>query len=1167
MPPKGKSSKADWQQCTSCGVILATKDVTLHEHCCSKLSGDDDPKHDFIRDCVLHGTLQALPADDTAGLSNSTKSQLLYLNPSCMRMCDIGIKDVVELCEDGERHLLVAWPSRNIGLTGVSIHRQPKPSVPRKVTVAKHSDCIVGASSVTLMPDEKLQQVSVLELQRCILQQNLGVFVRTGSKLQCRVYGHDLRFTVLSAKGEGGLSSGDLLCSSSVDGDDLEEKLQHLTVSEGHSSPSASKTPRPSSAQVHSTPPQRMPLTPSRQGPAAFNTPKAPEGRAGSRISSAVFHRITIGTEVTVMEEGSVGPEVSHRAGYDQIGGLDREIQQLRELVEVPARHPATFSRFGLKPPRGALLFGPPGTGKTLLARAVAAESGASLVVLDGPQVFSKYYGETEAALRNVFKDAVERAPSVLFVDEIDALCPKREAGTSSQEARAVSTLVALLDNLPSMQEKWVLVLGATNRPNNVDPSLRQPGRLDRELEIGVPTASGRLQVLLFGAGKSHEPSVIPSPIIFSASDTGIVSFAPSSSCYIRHGETSIADDTSFDHVTRLHQSSSRTATPLGVLKDWNGLHCASGGHVTLCSSMSNPLVFACLQVLLFGAGKSHEPSVIPSPIIFSASDTGIVSFAPSSSCYIRHGETSIADDTSFDHVTRLHQSSSRTATPLGVLKDWNGLHCASGGHGTLCGSMSNPLVFACLQVLLFGAGKSHEPSVIPLPIIFSASDTGIVSFAPSSSCYIRHGETSIADDTSFDHVTRLHQSSSRTATPLGVLKDWNGLHCASGGHGTLCGSMSNPLVFACLQILRKILGNVRHSLSDEDIVETADAAHGLTGADLAAMCAEAALHSLDRHLKDPTATDAVLSHEVELNMADVAAALKRTKPSAMREVSLEIPKVRWSDIGGMEEVKLKLRQAVEWPWKHREAFERLGATPPHGLLLYGPPGCSKTMVAKALATESGLNFIAIKGPELFSKWVGDSERAVRELFRKARTAAPCIIFFDEIDALAAHRGSTSGSSNVGDRVIAQLLAEMDGIEALQDVVLVAATNRPDMIDQALMRPGRLDSIVYVPLPDLDTRREILRINLSKRPLGDSVSLDDLARKTEGYSGAEVVAVCQEAALIALEEDIEARHITALHLEAALQLVRPRISQETVQYYESYWASTGKGRHSRPGLG
>ncbi|CAN7937696.1 unnamed protein product [Ixodes hexagonus] len=874
MPPKGKLSKADFQQCTACGVILATKDVSLHERCCSKLSGDD-PKHDFIRDCVLHGTLQETAADDLVGLSESTRSQLVYLNPSCMKMCNIAIKDVVELCENGDRQLLFAWPSRNTGLTGVAVHGHRKSNLLRRVTVTRHSDCVIAASSVTLTPDQKLQHASITDLQRCVLQQNLGVFVRTGSKLQCRFYGHDLRFTVLSAKGEGGLSSGDLLRSTSV-GDDLEEKLQDLNVSEGHSSPSVLWSPRPSTPQVSQLSNSGMgtPQSQTRHGPAAFSTPKAPNGKVRCHALAAVFHRITIGTEVTIVED-SAGSEVSRRAGYDQIGGLDKEIRQLRELVEVPARHPATFARFGLKPPRGALLFGPPGTGKTLLARAVAAESGASLVVLDGPQVFSKYYGETEAALRNVFKDAVERAPSVLFVDEIDALCPKREASTSSQEARAVSTLVALLDNLPPMQEKWVLVLGATNRPNSVDPSLRQPGRLDRELEIGVPTSSGRLQ------------------------------------------------------------------------------------------------------------------------------------------------------------------------------------------------------------------------------------------------------------------------------------------------------------------ILRKILSNVRHSLSDEDIVETADAAHGLTGADLAAMCAEAALHALDRRLKDPSATDAILSHQVELGMADVAAALKRTKPSAMREVSLEIPKVRWSDIGGMEKVKLKLRQAVEWPWKHREAFERLGATPPHGLLLYGPPGCSKTMVAKALATESGLNFIAIKagtlllfqlichhlqGPELFSKWVGDSERAVRELFRKARTAAPCIIFFDEIDALAAHRGSTGGSSNVGDRVIAQLLAEMDGIEALQDVVLVAATNRPDMIDQALMRPGRLDSIVYVPLPDLDTRREIFRINLSRRPLGDGVSLDDLAWKTEGYSGAEVVAVCQEAALIALEEDIEARYITAQHLEAALGLVQPRISRETVQYYESYWASTGKGRHCRPVL-
>ncbi|CAN8032556.1 unnamed protein product [Ixodes persulcatus] len=800
MPPKGKSSKADWQQCTSCGVILATKDVTLHEHCCSKLSGDDDPKHDFIRDCVLHGTLQALPADDTAGLSNSTKSQLIYLNPSCMRMCDIGIKDVVELCEDGERHLLVAWPSRNIGLTGVSIHRQPKPSVPRKVTVAKHSDCIVGASSVTLTPDQKLQQASILELQRCILQQNLGVFVRTGSKLQCRFYGHDLRFTVLSAKGEGGLSSGDLLRSSSFDGDDLEEKLQHLSVSEGHSSPSASRTPRPSSTQVHSTPPQRMPLTPSRQGPAAFNTPKAPEGRVGSRISTAVFHRITIGTEVTVMEEGSMGPEVSRKAGYDQIGGLDREIQQLRELVEVPARHPATFSRFGLKPPRGALLFGPPGTGKTLLAQAVAAESGASLVVLDGPQVFSKYYGETEAALRNVFKDAVERAPSVLFVDEIDALCPKREAGTSSQEARAVSTLVALLDNLPPMQEKWVLVLGATNRPNNVDLSLRQPGRLDRELEIGVPTASGRLQV--------------------------------SWVCL---------------------------------------LHC-----------------FYCFSV---GADK----------------DSLAISLE-------RH---------------------------LGAPRDLG----------------------ASMHVLRRGGFES---------IVFLKSTAYFVSL-------------------NFRNIV--------INSPCNVLLFMLFLNC-------------EPDKFI-------------HADPPQD------------------------------------------------------------------------------------------------PWKHK---------PPSSLALTYKPSTNTIFAHFGRGAEA---------------------------YKAAQKPALCLHFTTEC---LAHRFASMDDSD-----LSKICRDQEGYLHCH-LRQIVDTREFESLDSALMRPGRLDSIVYVPLPDLDTRREILRINLSKRPLGDGVSLDDLARRTEGYSGAEVVAVCQEAALIALEEDIEARHITALHLEAALQLVRPRISQETVRYYESYWASTGKGRHSRPGL-
>ncbi|KAH8041494.1 hypothetical protein HPB51_016939 [Rhipicephalus microplus] len=555
------------------------------------------------------------------------KSQLLYLHPSCMKMCSTGIKDVVEVSQGGQTHLLIVWPSTNVGLTCVAMSKRYRTSKSKAVTVKRHCSSVVAASSVTVISTGDAVKESDASLQKCLLQQNR------------------------------------------------------------------------------------------------------------------------------------------------------------------------------LKPPRGALLFGPPGTGKTMLARAVAAESEAALVVIDGPQIFSKYYGETEATLRSLFKDAAERAPSIVFIDEIDALCPKRESGTSNQEARAVATLVSLIDSLPLVEDKWVLVLGATNRPNFVDPSLRQPGRLDREIEIGVPTAHGRQQ------------------------------------------------------------------------------------------------------------------------------------------------------------------------------------------------------------------------------------------------------------------------------------------------------------------ILQKILSNVNHSLSNEDITEIADVAHGLTGADLAAVCADAALRSLERNIASKNASDAALSKVVQLTKADMATALRHTKPSAMREVALEIPKVRWSDIGGMKEVKLKLQQVVEWPWKHRDAFIRLGVTPPCGVLLYGPPGCSKTMIAKALATESGLNFIAIKARLHAIKWVGDSERAVRDLFRKARAASPCIIFFDEIDALAVHRGSTSGSSNVGDRVIAQLLTEMDGIEKLEDVILVAATNRPDMIDQALMRPGRLDSIVYVPLPDFDTRKEILHLNLSKKPLGDDVDIEALTSKTSGYSGAEETCV------------------------------------------------------------
>ncbi|XP_037286963.2 ATPase family gene 2 protein homolog A isoform X1 [Rhipicephalus microplus] len=852
MPPKVKSPKSDFLQCDACGVIVTSKDSALHERVCSRCKFEGgNLEHDFIHDGVLHGTLQDYSGDETLTVPEWMKSQLLYLHPSCMKMCSTGIKDIVEVSQGGQTHLLIVWPSTNVGLTCVAMSKRYRTSKSKAVTVKRHCSSVVAARSVTVISTGDAVKESDASLQKCLLQQNMGMFTKPGSSLQCCFYGQIVNFEVIETQGEDGslLNSTSRPLSSDND-ESLDESMRRLAIHEelsgDHSFKATSMSPR-------SRTPKRN-ASWSVHSPLAFSTPKSLLHRQ-CESEKVAFHRIRSSTEIIIKSAAEKDSERPTSASYDLIGGLDKEIQQLRELFEVPIKHPGTFTRFGLKPPRGALLFGPPGTGKTMLARAVAAESKAALVVIDGPQIFSKYYGETEATLRSLFKDAAERAPSIVFIDEIDALCPKRESGTSNQEARAVATLVSLIDSLPLIEDKWVLVLGATNRPNFVDPSLRQPGRLDREIEIGVPTAPGRQQ------------------------------------------------------------------------------------------------------------------------------------------------------------------------------------------------------------------------------------------------------------------------------------------------------------------ILQKILSNVNHSLSNEDITEIADVAHGLTGADLAAVCADAALRALERNIASKNASDAALSKVVQLTKADMATALRHTKPSAMREVALEIPKVRWSDIGGMKEVKLKLQQVVEWPWKHRDAFIRLGVTPPCGVLLYGPPGCSKTMIAKALATESGLNFIAIKGPELFSKWVGDSERAVRDLFRKARAASPCIIFFDEIDALAVHRGSTSGSSNVGDRVIAQLLTEMDGIEKLEDVILVAATNRPDMIDQALMRPGRLDSIVYVPLPDFDTRKEILHLNLSKKPLGDDVDIEALASKTSGYSGAEVVAVCQEAALLALEEDIDATCIEGRHLEVALKLIQPRISPESVQFYESYWASS-QNRHT-----
>ncbi len=542
-----------------------------------------------------------------------------------------------------------------------------------------------------------------------------------------------------------------------------------------------------------------------------------------------------------VKEEERKIPKVT----YEDIGGLDKEIQRIREMVELPLRHPELFKHLGIDPPKGVLLYGPPGTGKTLLAKAVANESGAHFIAINGPEIMSKWYGESEAKLREVFKEAQENAPSIIFIDEIDAVAPKRGEVTGEVEKRVVAQLLSLMDGLESRGE--VIVIAATNRPEDVDPALRRPGRFDREIQIGVPDRKGRREIL-----------------------------------------------------------------------------------------------------------------------------------------------------------------------------------------------------------------EIHTRNM--------------------------------------------------------------------------------PLA------------------EDVDLDKLAEVTHGYVGADLAALAKEAAMHALRRFLPEIDLESETIPTEVlqkiKVTMNDFYEAMKEIQPTALREVYIEIPEVHWEDIGGLEDVKKEVIEAAEWPLKYPHVFEKLGIRPPRGILLYGPPGTGKTLLAKAVATESEANFIAVKGPEILSKWVGESEKAVREIFRKARQAAPCIIFFDEIDSIAPRRGLGYGDSGVTERIVNQLLTEMDGLQRTKDVVVMAATNRPDILDPALLRPGRFDRIIYVPPPDEEARYEIFKIHTKKMPLAEDVDLRELARRTEYYTGADIEAVVIEAGLAAARENINVEKVSMKHFETALKKVKPSLSPEIIREYQ-----------------
>jgi transitional endoplasmic reticulum ATPase len=552
--------------------------------------------------------------------------------------------------------------------------------------------------------------------------------------------------------------------------------------------------------------------------------------------------QISLDSKISVRDEPMEELEIATQVTYEDVGGLHEEIQRIREMIELPLKHPELFERLAIDPPKGVLLHGPPGTGKTLIARAVANESGANFISIQGPEIMNKFYGQSEENLRNKFDEGEKNPPAIIFIDELDSIAPKRGDVHGEVERRVVAQMLTLMDGLHGRGK--VIVIGATNRIDDIDPALRRPGRFDREIEIGVSDRQGRKEIL------------------------------------------------------QIH-------------------------------TRGMPL------------------------------------------------------DRNFD----------------------------------------------------------------------------------------------------LDYF--------------------------------------------------------------------AEITYGFVGADLAALIREAAMKALRRYLPeielDEPIPESILG-KMTVTHDDFKEALKEIEPSALREVLIEVPLVTWDDIGGLEEIKQQLKETIEWPLKYPDAFKRLGIRPPSGVLIFGPPGTGKTLMAKAIAHESKANFISIKGPEILSKWVGESEKAVREIFKKAKQATPSIVFLDELDAIAPRRGLGSDSHAI-ERVVNQMLTSIDGLESMDGVVIIGATNRPDMIDPGLLRTGRFDRLIQIPAPDEKERLKIFKIHTKNMPL-KNVSIENLAKRTNGYSGADIEGVCREAGILALREEINIGNVTNRHFDLALEIVTPSLDEATIKYYD-----------------
>ncbi|MBI2572474.1 CDC48 family AAA ATPase [Candidatus Woesearchaeota archaeon] len=690
---------------------------------------------------------------------------------------------------------------------------------------------------------------------------------------------------------------------------------------------------------------------------------------------------------VELKEEEGLGLGVN----YEDIGGLSEEIKKVREMVELPLKHPEIFEKLGIEAPKGVLLHGPPGTGKTLLAKAVASETNSHFILINGPEVISKFYGESEANLRKKFEEAEENAPSIIFFDEIDAIATKREETRGDVEKRVVAQLLGLMDGLKSRGK--VIVIAATNMPNLLDMALRRPGRFDREIEIGVPNKEGRLEIL-----KIHTRNM------------------PFSSNRYPDIRASVVLEELNDKIKNLSQN-------IIEKKDE-------------------------LEKLLERKKKTDQS------VLFKVLES------------IRGLESDIKKIN--EEVTEIES----------LIKEL----------------------------------KSDRPRMVKL-----VDD-------------LRKIEESKAKYTLDDPRRKLIENK--------YSEDYK--------------------KFDNLGLVETIDTKTKQKEKERDLMEISKITHGFVGADLNSLAKEAAMIVLredvlpeikKRGLREDEPFPKEVLEKIEIRLPHLYQALKTVRPSAMREVLVETPDVSWTDVGGLESVKEKLQEAVEWPLKKPEVFKRMGIRPPRGILLYGPPGTGKTLLAKAVAKESEANFILVNGPSMLSKWVGESEKAVREIFRKARQTAPTILFFDEIDALVPKRSSGS-DSKVSERVVNQMLSEMDGLESLNDVVIIAATNRPDIIDPALLRQGRFDRIILTPVPTQEARQKIFEIYLSKMPIANGVDKKDLAKKTEGYVGADIEGVCREAAMVALREDIKAKEVTADHFTKALEIVHASVDKETEDTYK-----------------